>query len=134
MQVQVKLQAEGVDMRAHARSVSAAGYLSVWQAASAIRTNVDDAAEGDPIDPEEDLSETDMASLTVVEEEKRRFDAIRNWKVQDNVELVKVDSRDHDTEPPGRYSEASLVKQMEHLGIGRPSTYARIIEVLQERY
>ncbi len=39
----------------------------------------------------------------------------------------------HITEPPPRYSEASLVKRLEELGIGRPSTYASIIEVLQKR-
>src|SRR6202011_701999 len=39
----------------------------------------------------------------------------------------------HFTEPPPRYSEASLVKRMEELGIGRPSTYAAILQVLKDR-
>ncbi len=44
-----------------------------------------------------------------------------------------VTPRQHFTEPPPRFSEASLVKQLEELGIGRPSTYASIISVLQDR-
>ncbi len=45
----------------------------------------------------------------------------------------KVDATQHFTQPPPRYSEASLVKRMEELGIGRPSTYASIIQVLKDR-
>ncbi len=44
-----------------------------------------------------------------------------------------IASTQHFTEPPPRYSEASLVKRMEELGIGRPSTYAAILQVLQDR-
>jgi DNA topoisomerase I len=44
-----------------------------------------------------------------------------------------IDATQHFTEPPPRYSEASLVKRMEELGIGRPSTYASILQVLQDR-
>src|SRR5439155_22856139 len=45
----------------------------------------------------------------------------------------KIDAGQHFTEPPPRYSEASLVKRMEELGIGRPSTYASISQVLKDR-
>ena len=44
-----------------------------------------------------------------------------------------IDAAQHFTEPPPRYSEASLVKRMEELGIGRPSTYASILQVLKDR-
>ncbi len=44
-----------------------------------------------------------------------------------------IDTSQHFTEPPPRYSEASLVKRMEELGIGRPSTYASILQVLKDR-
>ncbi len=45
----------------------------------------------------------------------------------------KIESRQHFTEAPPRYSEATLVKQMEELGIGRPSTYASTLSVLRDR-
>ncbi len=51
----------------------------------------------------------------------------------DAVDAKKVDAEQHFTQPPPRYSEASLVKRMEELGIGRPSTYASILKVLQDR-
>ena len=51
----------------------------------------------------------------------------------DLVDLVKLHADQHFTEPPPRYSEASLVKALEEHGIGRPSTYAAIISTLQDR-
>jgi DNA topoisomerase-1 len=51
----------------------------------------------------------------------------------DPLKTAKVDATQHFTQPPPRYSEASLVKKMEELGIGRPSTYASILTVLRER-
>jgi DNA topoisomerase I len=52
---------------------------------------------------------------------------------RDLLKQSKVDANQHFTQPPPRYSEASLVKKMEELGIGRPSTYASILSVLQDR-
>lgn len=49
------------------------------------------------------------------------------------IELAEVVNEQHYTQPPPRYSEASLVKKLEELGIGRPSTYASIISVLSTR-
>jgi DNA topoisomerase-1 len=49
------------------------------------------------------------------------------------IELANVVNEQHYTQPPPRYSEASLVKKLEELGIGRPSTYASIISVLSTR-
>ena len=54
-------------------------------------------------------------------------------KSGENVDTDVVREDQHFTEPPPRYSEASLVKKLEELGIGRPSTYASIISVLQDR-
>ncbi len=51
----------------------------------------------------------------------------------DTVELAALKAEQHFTEPPPRYSEASLVKALEEHGIGRPSTYATIISTLQDR-
>ncbi|TWB22919.1 DNA topoisomerase I [Nitrospirillum bahiense] len=55
--------------------------------------------------------------------------------MKDGDDLAKgeVKSDQHFTQPPPRYTEASLVKKMEELGIGRPSTYASILQVLQDR-
>ena len=54
-------------------------------------------------------------------------------KVGESVSILKLNDEQHFTDPPPRYSEASLVKKMEELGIGRPSTYASIISVLSTR-
>ncbi|WQW31083.1 type I DNA topoisomerase [Helicobacter pylori] len=56
-----------------------------------------------------------------------------NLKENDPIKLKKLESNAHVTEPPARYSEASLIKVLESLGIGRPSTYAPTISLLQNR-
>lgn len=64
------------------------------------------------------------------DEENRRLPPLNEG---DKTKLVDVIPEQHFTQPPPRYSEASLVKKLEELGIGRPSTYASILQVLQDR-
>ena len=64
------------------------------------------------------------------DEDSRRLPVIRQG---DTPAKKGVDAEQHFTQPPPRFSEASLVKRMEELGIGRPSTYASIIQVLKDR-
>ena len=65
-----------------------------------------------------------------VEEEDKRLPA---FAPGDSVLIEKLYGEQHFTQPPPRYSEASLVKVLEQYGIGRPSTYASIISTLQNR-
>ncbi len=64
------------------------------------------------------------------DEDAKRLPMIREG---DAPAKKSVESEQHFTQPPPRYSEASLVKKMEELGIGRPSTYASILQVLKDR-
>ena len=54
-------------------------------------------------------------------------------KVKEILESQNIEKTQHFTKPPARYSEAKLIKEMEELGIGRPSTYAMIIDTIQTR-
>src|SRR6202012_2980821 len=91
------------ELRATGTVVKFDGFLAVYQ-------------EGQDDDPED--------------EESRRLPAMSAGEA-----LAKraIAADQHFTEPPPRYSEASLVKRMEELGIGRPSTYASILQVLKDR-
>ncbi|MFV3409921.1 type I DNA topoisomerase [Bdellovibrio bacteriovorus] len=70
-------------------------------------------------DPEADLAEREV-----------RLPAL---KVKDGVKCAKLDPTSHETKPPARYTEASLVQTMEKEGIGRPSTYASVIGTIIDR-
>ena len=61
------------------------------------------------------------------------LEALPDVDVGDSVLVKGIDSAQHFTQPPARFSEASLVKELEALGIGRPSTYAQIISTIQDR-
>ena len=70
-----------------------------------------------------------------IDDDKNEDDTTLLPPMSENEVLTTLDvlSEQHFTEPPPRFSEASLVKKLEELGIGRPSTYATILSVLQER-
>lgn len=70
-------------------------------------------------DPEADLAEREV-----------RLPAL---KVKDAIKCMKLDPTSHETKPPARYTEASLVQTMEKEGIGRPSTYASVIGTIIDR-
>ncbi len=60
-------------------------------------------------------------------------DRLPRLGVGDRADVEAAEARHHQTQPPPRFSEASLVKRLEELGIGRPSTYASIIQTLKDR-
>ncbi len=89
--------------RANGSAIHTAGFMAVYQ------EDVDDAKASD-----------DNKMLPAIDE-------------GDTITLLAIRTEQHFTEPPPRYSEASLVKSLEEHGIGRPSTYASIISTLQAR-
>ena len=74
-------------------------------------------------------------TLYVENEEKEKFEKIPELEIGEEVKKEKLESKQSFTEPPARYTEASLVKTLEEKGIGRPSTYApTITTILTRRY
>jgi DNA topoisomerase-1 len=69
----------------------------------------------------------------VFEEQKNKDKLLPKLELNQEVNAKKVISIEKVTTPPARYSEATLIKEMESLGIGRPSTYASIIQTLKHR-
>ena len=67
------------------------------------------------------------------EEEESEASGLPVLTANDPLDLLKLLAEQHFTEPPPRYGEASLVKALEELGVGRPSTYATILATLRER-
>ena len=95
---------EGNIFRSNGSTITFPGFLTVYE-------------EGRDDSKEDDQSQTMLPPLTVGEK----------------ISLLDLLANQHFTEPPPRYSEASLVKALEEFDIGRPSTYATIIHTLQQR-
>src|SRR5438093_227571 len=102
-EISAKVGARTLDLRATGTVVKFDGFLTLYQEGR------DDEAD---------------------DEESRRLPAM---SAGENLAKRAIAADQHFTEPPPRYSEASLVKRMEELGIGRPSTYAPILAVLKDR-
>ncbi len=73
---------------------------------------------------------TDQKEDDAEDEENRRLPEIREGETLERKDIVATQ---HSTEPPPRYTEATLIKKMEELGIGRPSTYAATLKTLEDR-
>jgi len=101
--VSAKVNGREIELRATGQVIKFDGFLTLYQ-------------EGQDEDSED--------------EESRRLPAVSAGEA---LARQAISSTQHFTEPPPRYSEAALVKRMEELGIGRPSTYAAILQVLKDR-
>jgi DNA topoisomerase-1 len=67
------------------------------------------------------------------EQDKDNVEIPKDIKAQDAIDLKKLEPKQHFTQPPPRFSEASLVKELEKEGVGRPSTYASILRTIRAR-
>ncbi|MCA9349702.1 type I DNA topoisomerase [Candidatus Saccharibacteria bacterium] len=70
----------------------------------------------------------------IFEVDKGKFLDLSAVQIKDSLELKNLEMEQKFTKPPARYSEATLIKELESLGVGRPSTYASIISTLLLRY
>ena len=76
------------------------------------------------------LAAYDEAKPEDADEDDKRLPALKEGE---DVVRENIEAKQHFTDPPARYSEASLIRKMEELGIGRPSTYASVLSTLQDR-
>ncbi len=79
------------------------------------------------------VEDADMSKPDEDSDELQRFKLPATLKEGEAVDLEDVLTRQHFTKPPARYSESSLVKELESLGIGRPSTYSSIVSTIEDR-
>lgn len=118
-------------------------YKLIWQRAlssqmrdaQTLRTKITTEAKGENI-PDFSITGSQIKSpgWLLADPDSRSDDVeLPKVKVGEKLKLNKVNTEEKETEPPGRYSEAGLVKELEKRGIGRPSTYASIIKTIEDR-
>lgn len=105
LNMSVKFEADGCEFSANGSRITFPGFLRVY-------------VEGSD-DPEKALDDKEVVLPKLVE--------------GDSIKPEKVDALGHETKPPARFTEASLVQRLEKEGVGRPSTYASIIGTIQDR-
>lgn len=81
----------------------------------------------------EEATEKEENAKTDANSRKDEDKKLPELSEKDVLSLLKLDPKQHFTQPPPRYSESSLVKELEEKGIGRPSTYASILSTIQDR-
>lgn len=144
VQVRVTLGVAGATLQVSARQIVSAGYLAVWTPQS-IRAKYSDsslASSGgqiddgidDAVDEEGDAPETTTQPTVKQVPDEALYDVLVAWKKGSEVRIEDVVPQERHTEPPRRFTEAMLVKELESLGIGRPSTYGRILDILIDRF
>ena len=117
-------------VRAHGSVIVFPGFLKLYEEGRDDEPGAD-ARSGDAQNADAQTADTQAAE---VRSPQRPEDTILPALAPDAaLQLGEAKPIQHFTEPPPRYNEASLVKKMEELGIGRPSTYAGILSVLRDR-
>ncbi len=105
LRVSVDIKVDNALFRATGRTITFPGYLRAYVEGS-------DDPEADLADREKNLPKLSMG---------------------ESLKIASLDALSHDTQPPPRYTEGSLIKELERLGIGRPSTWATIVDVVLSR-
>jgi DNA topoisomerase-1 len=103
--ISITIEGEGCVFQVSGKTIDFPGYLRAY-------------VEGSD-DPGADLADQERV--------------LPNVTIGERLACTNLEAKEHTTQPPGRYSEASLTKALEERGIGRPSTYASIIDTIQAR-
>jgi DNA topoisomerase-1 len=103
--ISITIEGEGCAFQVSGKTIDFPGYLRAY-------------VEGSD-DPEAELADQERILPSV--------------EIGERLSCLSLEPKEHSTQSPGRYSEAALTKALEELGIGRPSTYASIIETIQAR-
>jgi DNA topoisomerase-1 len=110
----VEIEAGRFELRARGSVLKFSGFLALYE-------------EGK--DETQERKETEAEEPTSAESEEK----LPPLEEGESLALVEIKPEQHFTQPPPRFTEATLVKELEEKGIGRPSTYAQILSVLQDR-